>query len=48
VWASELGVLAPGPHVQTIAPHAALRSGVYVFRLTSAARSVSVRGVIAR
>lgn len=48
VWASDLGVLAPGPHVQTLEPNGALRSGVYVFRLTCGARSVSVSGVIAR
>ena len=48
VWAGELGELAPGPHLQSVDTHGALRSGVYMFRLTSNARSVSVRGVIAR
>jgi len=48
VYESDLGVLAPGPHLQTLEPDGALRSGVYVFRLTSGGRSVSVRGVIAR
>ncbi|MGH7742501.1 MAG: hypothetical protein ACRENS_10830 [Candidatus Eiseniibacteriota bacterium] len=41
-------MLAPGPHLQTIEPGGELRSVVYVFRLTSGARSLSVRGVIAR
>jgi len=48
VWESDLGVLAPGPHLQAIEPNGLLRSGVYLFRLTSGARSVSASGVIAR
>jgi hypothetical protein len=48
VWESDLGVLAPGPHLQAIEPNSALRSGVYVFRLTSGARSASVSGIITR
>ena len=48
VWARDLGVLEPGPHLETVGPGDALRSGVFVFRLVSGARSLSVRGVIAR
>lgn len=48
VLSRDLGVLAPGSHLQPIGAHGALRPGLYVFRITAGGRSASTRGVIAR
>ncbi|MEQ1832937.1 MAG: T9SS type A sorting domain-containing protein [Candidatus Eisenbacteria bacterium] len=48
VWRRDLGVLAPGSHRQPAEGFIAPRSGVYLFRITNGARSVSSRGVVTR
>lgn len=48
VWSRDLGELAPGAHVVALGASGQLRSGVYLFRITSAGHSASARGVVAR